>query len=296
MRQIGQLADETQARCFSDHLVANRIRHEVERDGSAWIIWIQDEEQVADANARLARFRADPTAPEFRSAAAQAAAARSSEAREQADYQRRVRTRRALFPSFGGYGIGPLTFSLVMLCVAMAVYTKLGYNREMVSRFVLAAPENADGTFLPEVRAGEFWRLFAPAFVHFGPVHLIFNLLWFFQLGGMIEARRGALTLALLVAATAVGPFLAEYLWRGPANVAGLSGVVYGLAGYVWMRGKYDRASGVYLDPRNVQWLLIWLVVCFTGALGPVANLAHLSGLIIGAVWGRLAAWFAVRR
>jgi GlpG protein len=72
--------------------------------------------------------------------------------------------------------------------------------------------------------------------------------------------------------------------------------VVYALAGYVWMRGKHDPNADVYLDPQSMQWLLIWLVLCFTGLLGPVANTAHVVGLVAGAVWGRLAAWRAWRR
>jgi GlpG protein len=88
---------------------------------------------------------------------------------------------------------------------------------------------------------------------------------------------------------------LAQYLIVGPA-FGGMSGVVYALAGYVWMRGKYDRTSGLYLDSQSVTILLVWLVVCFTGAVGPVANSAHVAGLITGVVWGRVSAWFASRR
>ena len=62
-----------------------------------------------------------------------------------------------------------------------------------------------------------------------------------------------------------------------------------------WIRGKYDRASGVGLDPQSVQWLLIWLVVCFTGLVGPVANAAHVAGLLTGMVCGRITAFFATR-
>lgn len=296
MRQIGQLADEAQARIFNDHLVANHIRNEIEPDGTVWEIWILDEEQVEDAKARLERFRANPDAAEFRSARSKAAEVRTVEARDMADYRRRVRTRQGIFPKLGGYGVGPLTFGLILLCVALAVYSQLGYDREVVRRFILADPENANGTFLPEVRGGDYLRLLSPAFVHFGPLHLIFNLMWLYQLGCMIEARRGTLTLAVLVVVTAAGPFLAEYLWRGPAYAGGMSGVVYGLAGYVWMRGKYDIASGVQLDRTSLQWLLVWLVVCFTGWLGPVANVAHVAGLIIGMIWGRVTAWLATVR
>jgi GlpG protein len=196
----------------------------------------------------------------------------------------------------GGYGVGPLTFGLIFLCVAVAVYSKLGFDRESLKSLLLADPENANGTFLPEVRAGQWWRLITPIFIHFGPLHLLFNMMWLYQLGCMIEARQGTLKLALLVVVTGIGPMLAEYVMSGPGYVGGMSGVVYGLAGYVWLRGKYDRASGLYLDAQSAQWLLIWLVVCYTGLLGRVANTAHLTGLIIGVVWGRVSAYLASTR
>jgi GlpG protein len=72
-----------------------------------------------------------------------------------------------------------------------------------------------------------------------------------------------------------------------------MSGVVYGLAGYAWMRGKYDRASSVGLDPQSVTILLVWLAVCYSGVVGRVANTAHLVGLIVGVVWGRVSAHLA---
>ena len=296
MRQIGNLPDEKQARLFSDHLVANRIGNEVEQDGGDWAIWIKDEEQVEDAKTQLERFRANPAAPEFRSARSSANEMRSAEAQDMANYRRRVRSRGSIFPKFGGYGIGPLTFGLIFLCIAFAVYSKLGTDRDVYRRFVLADPENANGTFLPEIRAGQYYRLLSPIFIHFAhfkllPLHLVFNLIWLFQLGSMIEARRGTLALALLVIVTATGPLIAQYLWSGPGFVGGMSGVVYGLAGYVWMLGKYDSSSGVYLDRASIQWLLVWLIVCFTGAVGSIANVAHVAGLIIGMIWGRLAAY-----
>ncbi len=296
MRQIGHLPEANQAKVFSDHLVANKIRNEIESDDGAWAIWILDEEQVVEATARLKRFQENPMSPEFLAAGEQAAKARQAEAQDLASYKRRVRTGKSVFPRFGGYGIGPLSFGLICACVMVALKSKLGEDADFLRKLLLADPEYADHSFLAQVRAGEFWRLFTPAFIHFGVLHLVFNMMWLFQLGCMIEARQGTLFLAWLVAVTDVGPMLAEYLWTGPGYVGGMSGVVYGLAGYVWIRGKYNRAAGVFLDRQNVQWLLIWLVICFTGLMGNVANAAHLAGLVIGMVWGRVAAWFALRK
>jgi GlpG protein len=71
--------------------------------------------------------------------------------------------------------------------------------------------------------------------------------------------------------------------------------VVYALAGYVWMRGKYNPASGLFIDRQSVAILLIWLVVCYTGVIGPVANGAHVVGLLVGMAWGGAAAILATR-
>jgi len=32
--------------------------------------------------------------------------------------------------------------------------------------------------------------------------------------------------------------------------------------------------------------MLVWLVLCFTGILGPIANMSHLLGLMIGMITG----------
>ena len=297
MRSIGHLSDETQARLFSDFLVGRGIRNEIELDaGTRWIVWITDEDQLEPAQVWLGKFRADPNAREFREAPAAATKAREAEARDLADYQRRLRTRKSLFPSFGGYGVGLLTYTLILLCIVSSIANRLGHDHESLRRMLLADPEHADGTFLPEVRGGEYWRLLTPCFIHFGPLHLLFNLMWLYQLGCMIEARQGSLRLALLVVIGGVLPMVAQYAVSGPGYVGGMSGLVYTLAGYVWMRGKYHRASGLFLDSQSVQWMLIWLVVCFTGLVGNIANTAHVAGLAIGVVWGRTSAFLASRR
>lgn len=296
MRAIGQLASEVQARVFSDHLLANKIRNEVEADAGAWLIWIHDEEQVDDAKARLARFLVNPDATEFQSARAQAEKVKAAEAEDLANYRQRLRNRGSMFPQLGGYGVGVLTYGLIALCVIVAILSKLGSDDEFVRKLVLADPERADGTFLPEVWAGEYWRLVTPIFIHFGPLHLVFNMMWLFQLGCMIEARRGVSTLAALIIVTGTLPMVAQYLVSGPGYVGGMSGAIYGLAGFVWLRGKKDPASGVGLDPQSWIIMMIWLVLCFTGAMGPVANTAHLAGLLIGLIWGWTSAYFARRR
>jgi GlpG protein len=298
MRHIGHLQDQAQGRLFGDFLVAKGIRNEIEAepDGSA-LVWIVEDDRLSEAQAWLEKFRASPGGAEFRDAAALAARTRKAEAKEQAEYQRRVRSGKSLFVKFGGYGAGILTCLLIGVCVAVAFYSKFGTDEDFVRKFIISDPGTADPGFLPEVfHHGEFWRLLTPVFLHFGVLHLVFNMMWFYQLGGMIEARQSSLRLVLLVVVTGIFSNLAQYLVTKDPQFGGMSGVVYALAGYVWMRGKHDRASGLFLNEQSVTILLVWLAVCFTGFLGPVANYAHLGGLVSGMAIGRVSAYLAMRR
>ena len=297
MRHIGHLPDQAQGSSFGDFLLAKGIRNEIEAepDGTS-LVWIVEDDQLAAAQAWLEKFRANPDGAEFRDASALAAKTRKAEAKEQAEYQRRVRTGKSLFVKFGGYGVGVLTYTLIGICVVVALFSKFGANENLVRQLVISDPGNMAPGFLPDVtQHGEFWRLLTPVFLHFGVLHLLFNMMWLYQLGCLIEARQGTLRLLLLVIVTGVFSNLAQYFMGGP-QFGGMSGVVYALAGYVWLRGKYDRTSGLFLNQQSVTILLVWLVACFTNLLGPVANYAHLGGLVSGMAIGRVSAYLALRK
>jgi GlpG protein len=295
MRHIGSFASEAQARFFTDFLLSRDIRSHLDPEADrSWSIWIQDEDQIVEAQAALTRFQANPTAPEFQKAPQEAAKTRATEAEELAKYRQRVRSSRSLFVKFGNYGLGLLTFSLMLVCVYVAIFSKLGGNDEWLRAWHISDPVDLRGKFLPEIFQGQVWRLFTPIFIHYGALHLIFNMMWFYQLGSMIEARQNSLFLFAFIAVSAALSNLAQYHFYGP-EFGGMSGVVYALGGYVWIRGRFDRGSGLYLSQQNVAILLIWLVVCYTGAVGPIANAAHLTGLLVGMAWGGALAFLRTR-
>ena len=105
-------------------------------------------------------------------------------------------------------------------------------------------------------------------------------------LGNILERRLNSWKYLLLVAALAVFSNLAQYFIYGSFGFGGMSGVVYGLIGYIWLRGRFDRTFGLAIPQQMVGLALIWFVVCFTGFLGPIANAAHGAGLVLGAFWG----------
>lgn len=296
MRHIGSFTNEAQARFFTDFLLSRDIRSHLEPEADrTWSVWIRDEDQITEAQLALERFKANPTAPEFQKAPEEAARARRAEAEDLEKYRRRIRSRRSLFLKFGRYSIGPLTFVLMLVCVYVAVFSKLGANDDWLRPWHISDPENMSGQFLPEVLHGQFWRLFTPIFIHYGILHIVFNMLWFYELGSMIEARQSSLFLLGFIAVSAALSNVVQYHFAGP-NFGGMSGVVYALGGYVWIRGKYDRSSGLYISPQNVAILVVWLVFCFSPVMKGVANYAHFVGLVVGMAWGGAAAFLATRR
>jgi GlpG protein len=301
MRSIGYLTDETAARTFGDYLYVQGIANQIEyHKPDGWAVWVNDEDKLEQATTLLAAFRQNPNDPKYRAGVKGAAALREKEEKGEAAYRKKVRTPRQLFRPLAAYGFGPLTFLLIVISVVVAIISRFGEAQQSIMRLFMTG-YSIQGNFiswsttLPEVRHGEIWRLITPIFIHFGPLHLIFNMLWLRDLGSMIEGRQSSWLLAIMVLAIAVVSNLAQFYYGGPhfhqggPDFGGMSGVVYGLLGYIWIRGKFDPGSGLYLHSYTVAMMIIWFVACFTPLIPHVANGTHAAGLAMGMAWGYLS-------
>jgi GlpG protein len=291
MRLIGHLTEQAAARTFADYLyvqgIENRLEHE-KADG--WGIWVNSEDELERAAVLLKDFRLNPKDPKYRTESKNAADLRAEEEKDQENYRKKVRTRRHLFQPLTPYGFGPLTFALIVVSLAVFALSTFGDDpRAIMSLFITQFNDDSYNTTLPEIRHGEIWRLFTPIFIHWNVAHIFFNMLWLRDLGSMVEGRQSSLHLLLLTAAIAACSNLGQfYFGHGPV-FGGMSGVVYGLLGYVWLRGKFDPASGLYLHPSTVTLMIIWFLACYFGIIPNVANTAHAIGLGMGMAWGFLS-------
>ncbi len=96
----------------------------------------------------------------------------------------------------------------------------------------------------------------APIFIHFGVFHIVFNGLWLWEFGRRIESLAGSLHFLLLVLVTGLVSNGAQYWWSGPSLFGGMSGVIFGLLGYLWIRNLVAPHPGLAL-PRGIVPLLI---------------------------------------
>lgn len=164
--------------------------------------------------------------------------------------------------------------------------------------FLLEGPNIYFGSAGEALERGQYWRLLTPAFLHFGVFHIAFNGLWVWELGRRIEWIAGSSHLLKVILTTALFANIAQYWWSGPSLFGGLSGVVYGLLGYLWIRNKLLPHPVTRLPPGILGFMLFWLVICMTGIVGAllgggVANAAHTGGLIMGMLLGAVYGFFA---
>ncbi len=288
MRLIGALPDEQAARRFGDYLLTLGVALSIEPGSGGWDLWVTDEDHLDQARAELQRFREQPDDPKYDGAGRHAnRLRREQESRQHVRRAEYVDGRTSLFQ--GAAHPRPLTIALMAICLLVFGVTEIANNRAplnwlSISQYI-EPPQMYRRLALPDVRHGQVWRLVTPIFLHFGILHILFNMLWLADLGSAIEYRRGTWRLAGLVLVSAAVSNLVQYWWDGPL-FGGMSGVVYALLGYAWMKSRYQPQLGLGLSPNTVFIMLAWLVLCMTGLLGPIANAAHVAGLATGVAMG----------
>ncbi|HGY9624801.1 rhomboid family intramembrane serine protease [Pseudomonas putida] len=199
-----------------------------------------------------------------------------------------------------------VTAAILLLCLVVAGVTGLGDNLSTIGWFTFLE-FRVQGEYLyftplaQGLAEGQWWRLVSPMLLHFGVLHLAMNALWYWELGKRIELRQGPWMLLGLTLVFSLVSNLAQHYTSGPSLFGGLSGVLYGLLGHVWLY-QWLAPNPLFSLPKGVLvMMLIWLLVCLTGVVGQlgfgqVANAAHVGGLLIGCLTGLLGGALARRK
>jgi len=174
---------------------------------------------------------------------------------------------------------GPLaTKTLVALNVAVFVLTAsqggaVGRGGDLQSRLAL---------YGPAVASGEWYRLVTAGFVHYGLIHVGFNMVLLYRFGEMLERAIGRVQfMALYLAALLAGSFGALLL-SPTALTAGASGAVFGLVGAAAVG---MRQRGINVWQSGVGGLLV-INLIITFVIPGISIGGHLGGLAGGAVTG----------
>jgi rhomboid protease GluP len=146
------------------------------------------------------------------------------------------------------------------------------------------------------VRYGhEYWRMLTALFLHFGALHLIFNLYALFVIGPGLERIIGSVRFAFYYVLTGLGSSAGVLLLRlsdlsRPEQLVGASGCVMGMVG-VWagylLRHRHEPFAGRRL--QNIV-LIVAIQSAFDLSTPQISMVAHLSGLMTGVLLGLLVA------
>jgi len=276
MRELARLDSRGEAERLIDSLLVAGITAQLREEGEVWVL---DDRDLPAAKRELAQFSAGK-APDATRAAADLRKQASDARKAQPVVEVGERWR-----SDQAFGVGPVTIFLAVASIAVGFASNFGDGQTMTIQNLSIEPWDSTAGWLGHVRAGEVWRLLTPMLIHFGLVHLIFNLVWLYQLGRQVEREHGSLVMIGLVLLSQLPGSLGQYLVSGP-SFGGLSGVVYGLFGFAWMHARYDARHQYRVDDSWAVIMMVWFVACATGVLGPVANVGHAAGLIAGLLAG----------
>ena len=274
---IGQLNNQRAALAFCDYLKTKNIQAWIENKQAIFIVLINDPTAEDFSSAELRDFLNNPSDSKYLDAS-------WNEGSTDLNYSENV-TKYFSMTSFKAFikRSGAMTRSLVLISVGITLMTSFGNNIDITKYLLIADITQFNGT-LTEIYSGQIWRLLTPIFLHFMLIHILFNMMWLWDLGGSVEKKQSPLFLLFFVVSIGIMSNIIQYLSSGP-NFGGMSGVVYGLLGYTWIR-SLKPSSGYQLPKSIVMLMLGWLALGYTGWIGPIGNEAHLSGLILGMAYG----------
>ncbi len=317
MRQLATLPSADTAQVLADYLLTLHIDTKLEQQPEGWAVWVRDEDHVERARQELDEFTRNPHDPRYSAASRTAETLRRQQLLEETAYHRRQQR-------FSRRMSGPIasqrwTVGLIVVCVLVSLLSEGGsWSSSVVQNLSFASylPMQGGGVLTfgaSQIQHGEVWRLVTPIFLHFGIWHLLFNMFMLNDLGGTIERRGGPLRYLSLVLVLAVVSNLVQYyfgrpVWDGeelkwfhsPA-FGGMSGVNFGLFGYIWMKARFHPELGLRIHPSTVVYLMAWFVLCMTPVIrfitgSGVANGAHAGGLVAGMILGYVPILWQSRR
>jgi membrane associated rhomboid family serine protease len=165
----------------------------------------------------------------------------------------------------------------------------------IVFLLVFSAPQDVrDGTFerysLSQATAAQIWRWVTSMFLHASASHLFFNMLGLFVFGRIVESQvKPQWYLSIYFASGLLGSL--AFLFTSPVPVVGASGAIFGLLGAAMLWKPLEKVF-IFVFPLPLSLVAVLyiitesLVAYSQPGFGDVAHIAHIGGLITGAVFG----------
>jgi len=183
------------------------------------------------------------------------------------------------------------TVTLTLIALNALVYVAMGLSGVSWTEPSIEHAVRWGADFGPLTLSGEWWRALTSTFVHFGIIHIAFNMWCLWSLGSSLELFMGRKAYTVIYLLSGLMASLTSIAWNPWRVSAGASGAIFGVAGAFVSYLYFKKAP---MDPKEVRQKLKNLLIfigynLLYGAAGNVDNSAHLGGLIAGLILGSLA-------
>jgi len=145
-----------------------------------------------------------------------------------------------------------------------------GVNSTIYTKGVLWAPFIADG---------DYWRLITAAFLHYGPFHLILNMLGLWWFGSLLEQRIGTGRFVLLYLVSGLAGSAGALVVSPNNPTVGASGAIFGILG----AGLVLEQQRDYVFGGSALGVIVANLVLTFAWSGNISVGGHIGGLIGGA-------------
>jgi membrane associated rhomboid family serine protease len=154
-----------------------------------------------------------------------------------------------------------------------------GVNSEIYEKGVLIAVARDSSGQLVGVAEGDWWRLLTAAFLHYGPFHLLLNMLALYWFGSLLEQRIGSGRFLLLYVVAGLAGSAGALALDPTTPTVGASGAIFGIlgAGFVLEQQRDYVFGGSALG-------IIVINLVFTFSIANISIGGHIGGLIGGAL------------
>lgn len=262
MQQLGSIQNPRLAQAFIDYMATQHIEIQLSADPDVgFVLWLVDDNKLDEVQSALSDFLSDPSQGKYQAASWDVAETRTATfAYPKVNFLHLIKAQ-----------AGPFTLSVLVVCIAIYVLWLFGLQGTLF-----------DWLHFPSMDGEQWqlWRYVTHALLHFSILHLVFNGLWWWLLGGMIERQISSSKLMQIFLLSALISGFAQFAISG-IEFGGLSGVVYALLGYLWWIGWLVPERGLGIPRSYVGFMLAWLVLGFVLPMN-IANMAHLFGLLTG--------------
>src|SRR5947208_436851 len=132
--------------------------------------------------------------------------------------------------------------------------------------------------FGPLVAQGDWWRLVTPSFLHYGPIHLGFNMLFLYWVGTPVEQYLGRTRFLVIYFVSGLAGSAGALVFAPDAVTVGASSAIFGILGAALV---LERQGSYVLGGSAMGLIVINLVLSFV--LSNISIGGHVGGLVGGA-------------